>query len=176
MHTGTEDLLKLRELPELVPPAGVWERVLAAQQARAAARRFRYRAAAAVAAVALTGTLAYVVATLDSTPRPTLVAAVVPPLENVEVRREAVSYTPLVAESARLERLLADLPAPRPLMMGSTASTIVGLEDRIAFVDAQLSYAAARDLAAPYREALWSERVELMNALVHVRFAQSEGY
>jgi hypothetical protein len=177
MHTGTEDLLKLRELPDLAPPLGVWERVLAAQQARAAARRFRYRAAAAVAAVALTGTLAYVVATFDSTPRPTLFVAALPPLATAAQPRVApVSYAPLVAESARLERLLAELPAPRPLMMGSTASTIVGLEDRIAVVDAQLSYAAARDLAAPYREALWSERVELMNALVHVRFAQIEAY
>jgi hypothetical protein len=177
MHTGTEDLLKLRELPELEPPPGVWERVLAAQQARAAARRFRHRAAAAVAAVALTGTLAYVVATLDSAPRPTLVVGVAPPFEIAAQPRPArVSYAPLVAESARLELLLAELPAPRPLMMGSTASTIVGLEDRIAFVDAQLSYAAARNLASPYREALWGERVELMNALVHVRFAQIEGY
>jgi hypothetical protein len=60
--------------------------------------------------------------------------------------------------------------------VGSTAGAIVGLEDRIAFVDAQLSYAAAQDLAPPYREALWGERVELMNALVFVRFAQVQGH
>ena len=57
-----------------------------------------------------------------------------------------------------------------------TAGTIVGLEDRIAYVDAQLSYAAARGLAPPYRKALWGERVELMNALVQVRFAQTQGF
>ena len=51
-----------------------------------------------------------------------------------------------------------------------------GLEERIAYVDAQLSYAAARDLAPPYRKALWGERVELMNALVQVRFAQTQGF
>ena len=49
-------------------------------------------------------------------------------------------------------------------------------KDRIAYVDAQLSYAAARDLAPPYRKALWGERVELMNALVQVRFAQTQGF
>lgn len=172
MHTRTEDLLKLRELPELAPPPGVFERALAAQQARTAARRLRYRAAAAVAVTAFVGTLAYF-AMQDAPPTPTLVAA---DRHVPESARSEVSYAPLAAESARLERLLADLPAPRRLMMGSTASTIVGLEDRIAVVDAQLSYAAARDLASPYREALWGERVELMNALVHVRFAQSEGY
>jgi hypothetical protein len=172
MHTRTEDLLKLRELPELAPPPGVFERALAAQRARTAARRLRYRAAAALVVTALVGTLAYV-ATQEPPLRPTLIVA------NRHVAQSAPelqSYTPLAAESARLERLLAELPAPRRLMIGSTASTIVGLEDRIAVVDAQLSYAAARDLASPYREALWGERVELMNALVHVRFAQIEGY
>ena len=79
-------------------------------------------------------------------------------------------------ESARLERLLAELPAPPRVMVGSTAGTIAGLEDRIALVDAQLSYAAARDLEPSYREALWGERVELMNALVYVRFAQTQGF
>jgi hypothetical protein len=172
MHTRAEDLLKLRELPELAPPPGVFERALAAQRARIAARRLRYRAAAAVAATAFVGTLAYF-ATQDAPPRPTLVVADRLP-ETAQF--EALSYAPLAAESARLERLLAELPAPRRVMMGSTASTIVGLEDRIAVVDAQLSYAAARDLASPYREVLWGERVELMNALVHVRFGQIEGY
>ena len=61
-------------------------------------------------------------------------------------------------------------------MVGYAAGTIVGLEDRIAYVYAQLSYAAARDLAPPYRKALWGERVELMNALVQVRFAQTQGF
>jgi hypothetical protein len=173
MHPRTQDLLKLRELPELAPPPGVFERAVAVQQARTAARRLRYRAAAAIAVTVVVGTLAYFAAQ-DTPPRPTLVVAARPVPESA--RPEALSYAPLAAESARLERLLAELPAPRPLMLGSTASTIVGLEDRIAVVDAQLSYAAARDLAPPYREALWGERVELMNALVHVRYAQIQGY
>jgi hypothetical protein len=59
-------------------------------------------------------------------------------------------------------------------MSGSTAMTIAGLEDRIGMIDAQLTYSTARGVAQPEREALWGERVELMNALVHVRFAQAE--
>ena len=167
MHTRAQDLLKLRELPELPPPPGGWERVLAAHRARAASRRFRHRAAAAAAVVAA-GVLGYVVIMTLEEPPPSL--SVVDPSEAVPAG--APSYAQLVAESARLERLLAELPAPRPLMVGSTAGAIVGLEDRIAFVDTQLSYAAAEDLAPLYREALWGERVELMNALVYVRFAQ----
>ena len=89
--------------------------------------------------------------------------------------RETASYAPLVEESERLERLLAELPSRR-VMAGSTAGTIAGLEDRIALVDAQLSYAAARDLAPTYREALWGERVELMNALIYVRSGVAPGF
>jgi hypothetical protein len=159
MHDGTEDLLKLRELPELPPPPGVWERVLEAERARRAARRFWQRATAlaAMAAVVAVGVTAYFVSSPDAA-----------------FEADTASYAVLVAESARLEQLLAEMPAPRPLMAGSTASTIVGLEDRIALVDEQLSYAAAEQVASPYRQALWGERVELMHALVYVRFAQAQ--
>jgi hypothetical protein len=156
MHDGTEDLLTLKELPELQPPAGVWERVLEAERARRETRRLWQRATAmaAGAAVVAIGIGAYLVNTQGSLPAD-------------------APYEALVAESARLERVLAEMPAPRPLMAGSTASTIVGLEDRIAYVDEQLSVAAAENVASPYRQALWGERVELMNALVYVRYAQA---
>jgi hypothetical protein len=172
MHPRAEDLLKLCELPELTPPPGVWERVLVAERERAAARRFRRRALAAAALIAAVASPLVYLVTLDAAAPPTLSLA----REPARVPGEVVSYAPLVAESARLEQLLAELPAPRPLMVGATAGTVVGLEDRIALIDAQLSYAAARDLAPPYREALWGERVELMSALVYVRFAQTQGY
>ena len=156
MHDGTEDLLKLRELPELQPPPGVWERVLEAERARREMRRVWQRASAMAAAAAMVavGIGAYLVNAPGSS-------------------ETDASYEALVAESARLERVLAGMPAPRPLIAGSTASTIVGLEDRIAFVDEQLSVAAAEKSASPYRQALWGERVELMNALLYVRYAQA---
>lgn len=174
MHPPAQDLLKLRELPELEPPPGVWERVLEAHTARTAARRFRRRSLAAAAAVALAvGATLYLATRSDAPLSPTVASIAPPPSEPAGL--DAVSYAPLVAESARLERLLAELPS-RPLKIGATAGTIVGLEDRIAVVDAQLSYAAAQDLAPTYREALWSERVELMNALLYVRFAETQAY
>jgi hypothetical protein len=160
MHDGIEDLLKLGELPELPAPPGVWQRVLAAERERAAVRRFWRRGAALAATVAVVAVTAGIVY-FDH-------------VRDAAFEVEAAHYTALVAESARLERVLAQLPAPRPLMIGSTASAIAGLEDRIAIVDAQLSYAAAQDVAPPYRQALWGERVELMNALVYVRFAQAQ--
>jgi hypothetical protein len=85
-----------------------------------------------------------------------------------------VDYGRLVAESVRLETLLAELaPSPR-LMNAGTARTIADLEDRIVLVDAQLMYAEARDADPRYRQALWSERVDVMNALLHVRYAQAQ--
>jgi hypothetical protein len=175
MHPPAQDLLKLRELPGLTPPPDLWERVLEVHAARTAARRFRRRSLAAAAAVAVAVGVTVFVATRSGAPASPPVASIARP-EPEAAGGDPVSYAPLVAESARLERLLAELPAPRPIMVGSTAGTIVGLEDRIAFVDAQLSYAAAQDLAPTYREALWGERVELMNALLHVRFAQTQAY
>lgn len=180
MHPRAQDLLKLRELPELTPPPGLWERVLEAHRAHMAARRFRRRAlAAAAAAVVAVGGALYVATRVEAPTSPALVLtppqSEAPPEPQAAAVAEPAPYAPLVAESARLERLLAELPS-RPLMIGSTAGTIVGLEDRIAIVDAQLSYAAAQDLGPTYREALWGERVELMNALVYVRFAQLQTY
>jgi hypothetical protein len=80
----------------------------------------------------------------------------------------------LVRESERLERVLSQISYQRPLMKGSTAGTIVGLEDRILLIDEQLSYGSARGLPPPQRDALWGERVDLLNALVYVRLAQSQ--
>jgi len=80
----------------------------------------------------------------------------------------------LVEQSAQLDELLASLPAQRPLMTGATASTIAGLEDRIALVDEQIAFSAAGKVPVPQRAALWSDRVELMNALVSVRYAEAQ--
>jgi hypothetical protein len=173
MHARAEDLLRLGELPELAPPPGVWERVLEGVGGRAAARRFRRRVAVAAAVIVAAAAvpLTYV-ATRDSHPPILSIAVLQPP----RAAWDETSYAPLIVESARLERLLAEMPAPPRLVVGSTAGTIIGLEDRIAYVDAQLSYAAARDLAPPYRRALWDERVELMNTLLFVRVAQMQGF
>ena len=129
----------LEALPDLEPPPGVWERVVAAEQGRFTARRWwsvlaSLGVAATVAIVAI-----LVVARGPAVSDWTVVvpSGVVPPsgvlLPGGDGTRAApqlaplpVSYTVLVQESARLERLLALMPS-RPLMAGSTAGTIVGL-------------------------------------------------
>ena len=59
-------------------------------------------------------------------------------------------------------------------MRGSTVSAITTFEDRIAVVDDRLMYADRLNLSALQRRALYQHRVDLMNALVYVRFAQAQ--
>ena len=49
--------------------------------------------------------------------------------------------------------------------------TIAELEDRIALVDLRLNAAEALDLTDAQRQTLWVERVNLMQSLVQVEYA-----
>jgi hypothetical protein len=168
----------LRALPALAPPPGVLPRVLEAKDAKGLERGrwVRFAAGAGVAAAVATAAIVYVT-TSGGAAQPAAITPVVVAGNVLSAQPPAavpMSYVPLAEESARLEQMLAALPARRVLMTGATASTIAGLEDRIAFVDEQLSYGAADRLPTPQRVALWSDRVELMNALVNVRLAQAQ--
>jgi hypothetical protein len=166
----------LRALPALEPPVDVLGRVLEAKEAREVGRTrwLRFAVGAGVAAAVATAATVYVTTSSQSrqpeVAPATLVASGEPNAPHVTA---PASYVSLVEQSGRLDQLLAELPAQRPLMTGATASTIAGLEDRIAFVDDQLAFSAAGKLPVPQRAALWSDRVELMNALVSVRYAEA---
>ena len=86
------------------------------------------------------------------------------------------AYTSLAGESARLERLLNEIPYQPRLTNAGTATTISGLQDQIAMVDQQLMYSRVNGLQPVQAEALWQERVDLMNALLHVRYAQAQRF
>jgi hypothetical protein len=179
----------LRNLPELEAPAGAWERIEAVEHGTRyrSARWMRRAAGAGVAAAVAAAAIVYVAAPWD---RPATVASATTPTTAAPVgelpafdgpspgalgaRVVPASYTALVAESARLERLLGQISYQQPLMSGATAGTIAGLEDRIGVIDEQLTYSTARRVPEPQVGALWGERVELMNALVHVRYAQAQ--
>jgi hypothetical protein len=176
----------LEALPDLDPPEGAWKAIAAAERETRARRGnvlmqrvagVGIAAAVAMAAILYLGSVARGPDDLVSTTTPNGAAGEAPAGPDDLVlggRVIPASYSALVAESARLDRVLGQLRYQRPLMSGGTASTIVGLEDRIAFIDEQLTYGSARGLPQPERTALWGERVELMNALVHVRYAQAQ--
>lgn len=167
MQARPEDLLNL---PELEPPPEARERVLAAMRAaargRGTGRRRPAVAAAAALAVAAAGLALVGVWHGGRSDSSTTVGA--PP--------SGEDYGLLVAESEQLERALEALPAQRRVMRADTAGTIAGLEGRIAAIDAQLLVAAATGLRPEQRAPLWRERVEIMNALVQVRYVQSSAF
>lgn len=162
MHTGMNEWSAgLAALPEFAPPAGGWQAVLAAQARREAVISPRWPLALAAAALAAAVGLG---AWLQSAQHDLTVVAgtVAAPRVSDEIR----------AENARLESLLATLPEPRALR-GSTAFTLAEIEDRLAFVDDRLSRVMLEPNAPERTEQLWRERVDLMNSLVQVRYADA---
>jgi hypothetical protein len=197
MHTRTENLLStrdarrreaLRALPELAPPQGAWDTIRAAAEAArlaSAARSARRRRVLILAAASLVAALALnwhrfvpraPVAGSDPGLAQTASAEFSTPQAPAAapVSAAATDYIALLAESARLERLLLELPRGGQVMNASTAGTIVGLEDQVAYIDERLTMAAASRSRNEYRQALWRERVDVMNALVQVRYAQAQ--
>ncbi len=81
----------------------------------------------------------------------------------------------LVDRSQRLDALLQVLP-PRPQVeRAGTSATIDDLQSRIQLLDLQLSSTSKDELPRRDAQRLWSARVELMNSLVHVRYAEAAG-
>lgn len=162
MHPGLSEWgARLAALPEFDPPRNGWEAVLAARQRRQAVRSRHWPVAFAAAALAAVGGLAW---QLQSAERELAVQRS-PAFDSIRNPGDTMR-----AENARLEMLLATLPEMRA-MRGSTAFTLSQLEDRLAFVDDRLSRIALEPNAPEIAEHLWRERVELMNSLVQVRYA-----
>jgi hypothetical protein len=83
---------------------------------------------------------------------------------------EPVRLPELVAQSQRLDDLLQQLPERPRVERVSTAATIDTIEERIQWLDFQLSDAGGLNEAQMRR--LWRERVDLMDSLVKVRYAE----
>lgn len=174
----------MRTLPELTPPAGTWQRIAASVESAGAAQTSwrRGQTGAVVAAVLAAAAVLLIVYPLAPTepagrvaPASTAVSAA-PDSISQPAAAAAPAYAALVEESVRLEQLLAGVRYQRPVMTGGTASTIAVLEDRISFIDGQLTLAALEGVELPRKQTLWRERVDVMNALVQVRFAQAQPF
>ncbi len=171
----------LQALPELEPPAGVWERAVAAADA-ATAREARHvwrwplraaiAASVAVLAIMLAGRQPEIPGPLETGPA-SIVAANTPNNRIAEIVGTP-SYASLATESARLDRALNSITYKPRVVRAGTASTITTFEDQIAVVDDRLMYANQLNLSAQQRRALMQHRVDLMNALVLVRYSQAQ--
>ena len=179
----------LRGLPLLDPPASARARVEAAAGVAVAARRRLIRAAAAAAAAVIAALVVLTVGpgfapdgerrgdgdvrSADTGPANRASGAAAVDAGDDAASPGAAPHSALLRESARLERLLEELPRSRPVMRAGTAGTIAVLEDHIQYIDGQLTVGAAQGLEPTQQLALWRERVDLMHALVQVRYAHT---
>ncbi len=149
---------ELRALPDLEAPADLWQgieqRVRAESAPREGGSRTAWRAlAAGVAALSLTA----VVLLFDPEPDAPAVASVAAP----------VQVGTLMEHSRRIETERRALPVMPAAASVRQADARAILTHRVALVDQALNDLAAQERVDPARrEALWRERVELMNALV----------
>ena len=163
--------LKLQSLPPLDPPASFAEiqRVMARPVAQPR-RLVSPRLVAAVAFVALT-TIFFVALRDETAPRPMAEHETQPPEQPTDVVEHA-RVPELMAQSQHLEDLLQRLPERPRVERVSTAAMIDTIEDRIQWLDFQLSDAPDSGLNEEQTQRLWRERVELMDSLVKVRYAE----
>lgn len=162
----TQTRVDLQSLPAIERAADLWPQIEARMQQRPQRRRGVGIAAALV--LAATGAVAFVSSrnasiAPESTPQ---VAATMPSVATNDVEQ-------LIAQSRELEELLAYLPERPHVERMSTAATVDSLEQRIQWLDWRLAYQSDGELDELQARRLWSERVDLMDSLVKVRYAQS---
>jgi hypothetical protein len=145
----------LRALPELAAPSDGWDRVRAAHRRAVVQRRWRQSGAVALAASVVMAVGLIVL-------QPTHVA--VTPVQS--------ELSLLYSQSAGLEAVLARLDADDRVLDLRAAGAIVAIEDRIAALDDHLTNGETLDRQTA--EALWRQRVELMEALVGVHAAHAQ--
>ena len=155
----------LTALADPLPPPGAWDDIVtaAAAPSRRSARRWLPAAGVSLAAsVALAVFLinARVLAPATGSGAPVTAAVGAP-----------ASVDQLKAESRYLEHAVLNMNDNTNGMAvsASDASTVAALEDRIGFVDYEISNTPAGDTRLAQ---LWKQRVDLLQSLAAVRYAQ----
>lgn len=155
----------LTALPDPLPPADAWARVSAAADRRAP----RWLPAAGMSLVASIAAALLLVNLHLSVPTPAGDAAAVSPASG-----QPANVGQLMAQSQYLERAVLQLNnhADQMVVSAGTASAVAALEDRIALVDYEISSAGAQDASDARVAKLWKQRVDLLQSLAAVRYAQ----
>lgn len=161
---------EMQALPQFEPPAIAWDRIRQTIPERSRGLRPRKVGLAAAAAAAITLTVIAVIASQSD--RRSMGAATEP---EAPARQRVPHVDELVAQSQQLEQLLQKLPDRPRIERVSTAVTIDTIEQRIQWLDFQLSTALDGDLSEAQSRQLWRERVQLMDSLVKVRYAEAGG-
>lgn len=157
---------RLISLPQLEPPEGSWTKIQAALQASPSrpSRLWSVAAAAGVAALAVLAVSQHEVEEAKEAVAPIALNESVQPTERIAA---------LMEQSRHLDLALQGLPNRPRVERVAMAATLDSIEDRIQWLDVQLTYASATPSDDPRTQTLWRERVELMDSLVKVRYAQA---
>jgi len=161
----------LAALPDALPPADAWARVVAGlEQGGGSARRARWLPSAGLGLVAsVVAALLLMNARLTAPVVPDSGSAVTP-----AAAAPAANLPQLMAQSQYLERAVLDLndSGDRRVVSAGTASAVAELEDRIAFLDYEINQTSTQPHSDSDLTRLWRQRVDLLQSLAAVRYAQ----
>jgi hypothetical protein len=167
------ELVAVREglaaLAEPLPPPGAWNGIVAAAEASSKSARRRWLPAAGVSLVASVAVAVFLINARLLVPAASVPAAVTAPVSSAPP-----SVGQLMAESQYLEHAVLNMndSADRMVVSAGAASTIAALEDRIALVDYEINNTPVRGGSDPKLAQLWKQRVDLLQSLAAMRYAQ----
>lgn len=166
--------VEMQSLPQLDPPDLSWVRIQQTMPQRRSALAPRKVGFAAAAAALLTITAIALIARYGDRHSQLSAGISTPEVVNEPIAQADVTHLDqLVAQSQQLEQMLQTLPQRPRVERVSTAATIDTIEQRIQWLDFQLSSAPDDDLSEEQSRRLWRERVELLDSLVKVRYAEA---
>ncbi|HWW20193.1 MAG TPA: hypothetical protein VNZ06_05260 [Steroidobacteraceae bacterium] len=160
---------ELQQLPQFEPPQRVWltvrERLLRSAPLHSHGGWIYLSTAAAAIVAIVTGVLWTKTIDRDNTARHVaVVAGSALPVNDHD------SIAPLVVRSQELEALLRQMPQRPTVERAATSATIDEIQSTIQMLDLQLSNSSRLDHEEAKR--LWNTRVQLLDSLVYVRYAE----
>ena len=160
---------RLRTLPAFDAPENVWARVAGRLDQPADINRARWLPATGIGLVA---SLVAVVVLVFWHPWPAENRSAV---VTAGAALDAGRLAQLQAQSRYLESAVQFMNADShsSIVNVGSAATVAALEDRIALVDYAINSTAARPQTGGQLTQLWQQRVDLMQSLVAVRYAQA---
>jgi hypothetical protein len=170
MHGRIEQLLN--SLPLEAGPADGWSRVQAGLAARERAGRRRVVASLVAMAASLGVFTVLLVLWGEGQQDPSRpVAGALSPPASVTA---PASVAALQQQSQALEQVLAEMPARPAGARAATALPIETLEAQVQWLDHRLSLTRAEANSGHEAQQLWRERVEVMDSLVRLRYAEAQ--
>ena len=155
----------LGQCADPLPPPGAWAEIVAKAEGRGA-RALRVRRWLPAAGVALVASVAGAILMLNTHQLLTV--------PEQQVVTPPASLGELMAQSRYLERAVLEVGnnADQMPVSAGTASTVASLEDRIALVDYEINDTSGPKPDDTRLAQLWRQRVDLLQSLAAVRYAQ----